>query len=69
MLGFGQMKKSDLARELARRNGVSTADAADQLDYAVSRIIRTLKSGRPARLPGLGTILPGRQWTFRRDPK
>ena len=69
MLVFGQMKKSDLAREIARRNGVSTADAADRLDYAVSRIIRALKSGQEARLPGLGTILPGRRWTFRRDQK
>lgn len=63
------MKKSDLALEIARRTGVSTADAADQLDYAVTKIIRTLKSGREARLPGLGTILPGKPWTFRRDQK
>jgi nucleoid DNA-binding protein len=58
------MKKSALAKELARRRGLKTGDAADQLDRVVNQIIRTLKAGRPAYLPGLGTIKPGKQWTF-----
>ncbi len=62
------MKKSDLANEIAKRNGVETGDAADSLDAAVTQVIRALKAGRPARLPGLGTILPGKRWTFRREP-
>lgn len=69
MLVFGQMKKSDLAKDIALRNQVGTADAADQLDSAVSQVIRTLRAGRAARLPGLGTILPGKRWTFRREQK
>jgi len=59
------MKKLDLARELGQRQGVEPGDAADQLDRAVNQIVRALRQGKPARLPGLGTIRPGRQWTFR----
>ena len=67
MLASGQMKKQELARDVAKRNGLRTGDAADQMDRVVSQIIRTLKRGRPARLPGLGTITPGRQWTFQQE--
>jgi hypothetical protein len=59
-----QMKKSALKKEMARRNGGDTGRAADQLDSVVNGIIRTLRSGKPARLPGIGTITPGKQWTF-----
>jgi nucleoid DNA-binding protein len=61
------MKKSDLARDIARRRGLKASDAADQMDCVVNQIIRTLKAGRPARLPGLGTITPGRRWTFKQE--
>jgi nucleoid DNA-binding protein len=61
------MKKSDLAKEMEKRNGGDASQAADQLDSVVNGIIRTLRSGRPARLPGLGTITPGKQWTFRQE--
>jgi hypothetical protein len=60
-----QMKKSGLARDMARRNGGNAGDAADQMDRAVNRIVRTLRGGKPARLPGLGTITPGKHWTFK----
>jgi nucleoid DNA-binding protein len=58
------MKKSDLATEIARRNGEDASHAADQLDSVVNGIIRKLRSGKAARLPGIGTITPGKQWTF-----
>jgi nucleoid DNA-binding protein len=58
------MKKIDLAKEMAGQNG---SDAADAVDQAVNRLIRALRNGRPARLPGLGTINPGKSWTFRQD--
>lgn len=59
------MKKPDLARDVAKRNGVEKGAAADQMDRVVTRIIRTLRRGQPARLPGLGTLEPGKPWTFR----
>jgi nucleoid DNA-binding protein len=67
MLVSGQMKKQQLAREVAKRHGVKTGHAADEMDRVVNQIIRTLKRGRPARLPGLGTITPGKHWTFQQE--
>ena len=67
MVRSGQMKKSHLAREVAKQNGVQPGDAADEMDRVVTQIVRTLKSGRPARLPGLGTIAPGKPWTFKQE--
>jgi nucleoid DNA-binding protein len=63
------MKKSELAKDLARQNGVRTGNAADELDLLIHQIIRTLRGGQPARLPGLGTITPGKQWTFLPEKK
>jgi len=62
------MKKSDLIREVARQQGVAPGTAADQMDRAVSRLVRALRKGRPARLPGLGTISPGKLWVFHEEP-
>ncbi len=59
------MKKSGLAKAVAKRNRLKTGDAADQVDRAVTQIIQKLRSGQPAKLPGLGTIQPGKPWTFR----
>jgi nucleoid DNA-binding protein len=61
------MKKRELAQHAAEIQGVCPGTAADQVDQAVNKIIRTLKSGQPARLPGLGTIKPGKRWIFRRE--
>jgi hypothetical protein len=65
MLISRQMKKSDLANDLATRWGVKTGEAADLLDRAVHRVIQSLKLGRSIRIPGVGTITPGKKWTFR----
>ena len=67
MLASGQMKKSDLARDVARQRGVKAGDAADEMDRVVNQIIRTLKRVHPAHLPGLGTITPGKRWGFRQE--
>jgi nucleoid DNA-binding protein len=53
------MKKEELARRLAKESGISTAAAADQLDAILSGIVRRVRQGHSARLPGLGTFLPG----------
>jgi nucleoid DNA-binding protein len=50
------MKKSDIAQQLARESGVSQGEAADQLDEVLSSILKTLKKGRSANLPGLGRL-------------
>jgi len=53
------MKKEQLAKRLAKESGISTAAAADQLDGILSGILRRVRQGHSARLPGLGTFLPG----------
>jgi nucleoid DNA-binding protein len=61
------MKKSQLARLLARKHSIGTGAAADRVDRAVSRIIRALKRGQETRLPGVGVLIPGNPWGFRQD--
>jgi nucleoid DNA-binding protein len=53
------MKNTDIAQQIARETGISQGEAADQLDEVISSILKTLKKGRSAHLPGLGR--------FRRD--
>jgi nucleoid DNA-binding protein len=63
------MKKADLARRLAKRVGVSPAEAADQLDRVVNGILTDLRKGQTAQLPGLGTFTAGRGLRFKFEPK
>jgi Bacterial DNA-binding protein len=58
------MKKEELARLLARESGISTAAAADQLDDILFGILRRVRQGHSASLPGLGTFLPGAKPAF-----
>lgn len=72
MLLFGRMKKRELAQHIAELQGVAPAKAADRVDRAVNKIIRALKNGQSARLPGLGTLIPdtgadGSRWVLRRE--
>jgi nucleoid DNA-binding protein len=63
------MKKPGLSTRLAKQAGVSRAEAADQLDRVVTRIISNLKKGESAPLPGLGKFTPGPRWEFEFDRK
>jgi nucleoid DNA-binding protein len=61
------MKKPQIARRLAKRSGVTKAEAADQLDRVVHEILSDLRRGQRAALPGLGVFLPGAKWNFEFD--
>jgi len=50
------MKKQEIAKRIARQSGVSRAEAADQVDRAVHRILADLRRGGKTSLPGLGTF-------------
>jgi nucleoid DNA-binding protein len=50
------MKKTDLADQIARETGVSQGEAADQLDEVITSILKTVKKGGSANLPGLGQL-------------
>ena len=63
------MKKAELVNHEARRQRVAPGNAADQMDRVVAGIVRRLRSGKSAELPGLGTIQPGKRWTFRSSKK
>ena len=53
------MRNTDIAQQIASESGISQGEAADQLDEVITSILKNLKKGRPADLPGLGR--------FRRD--
>ena len=53
------MKKSDIARRLARQTGLSPAEAADRLDGVVHGILSELRRRGEAELPGLGKLKVG----------
>ncbi len=53
------MKKREIARRMARSTGLSEAEAADRLDRVVRQILRNLRKGRTASLPGLGRFKNG----------
>jgi nucleoid DNA-binding protein len=50
------MKRQELARKLARETKQSSARAQDQIDVLVHRILKSLRQGRPVRLPGMGKL-------------
>ena len=53
---MGGMKRTDLAQQIARETRTSPAEAADHLDKVVHDLIRKLKHGKRAALPGLGDL-------------
>jgi hypothetical protein len=63
MIGL-EMKREQLARRLAKEAGITPAAAADQLDRILSDILKRVRRGQSASLPGLGTFWPGPQPAF-----
>jgi hypothetical protein len=61
------MKRHEFAKTAALDKGVLAETVADEMDSAVNRLLKTLKSGQNAHLPGLGTIVPGKKWVFRQE--
>jgi nucleoid DNA-binding protein len=61
------MKKSELARKVARKHSIEPGAAADHMDRVVNQIIRALRRGEEARLPGLGRLIPGKDWAFEQE--
>src|ERR1700733_677210 len=58
-IGLLGMKNTQLVKRLARESGITTAAAADQLESILTGILRRIRRGHSASLPGLGTFLPG----------
>ena len=59
------MRKPEIAKRIARQSGVSSAEAADQLDRVVNQILSKLRKGKPAPFPGLGQFTPGPKGSYK----
>jgi nucleoid DNA-binding protein len=61
------MRKTELTKKIAKQMGVTRAEAADQLDRVVADILRNLRKGESAQLPGLGEFSagPGSHFEFK----
>ena len=55
MKQFG-VKREDLARALAERRLVTREEAQDALDRVVHDVIKTLRRGGAAEMPGVGQL-------------
>jgi|YelNatPaOPRAMG01_1025707.scaffolds.fasta_scaffold03491_17 nucleoid DNA-binding protein len=62
------MKKAELADCIARKHRVSQSAAADLVDRVVTDLVKALKHGKPAAIPGLGTLALGTQKSGRKSP-
>lgn len=54
------MKQKDLARTLAEQTRQTPAQAQDEIDKLVHRILTALREGRPVELPGMGKLVRSR---------
>ena len=59
------MKKEELTLRLARAARLTAAEAADQIDDVVHGIVKKLRKGKSATLPGLGRLMPAGRGTIR----
>ena len=50
------MKRQDITSNIARETHTSKARTADEVDRVVNEVIRKIRRGQKAELPGLGSI-------------
>jgi nucleoid DNA-binding protein len=55
-----QMKRKELARQLARTKHLAAGAAQDRVDELVHDIVRKLRAGQRVTLPGFGELQPGK---------
>jgi hypothetical protein len=53
-----------IIQRLAQETHTAPADAADQLDKVLHGVLRRLREGKPATLPGFGSFVPGAEIRF-----
>ncbi len=51
------MKHEDLAHTLAEKTRQSPAEARDEIDELVHKILKALRDGEPVVLPGVGKLV------------
>jgi nucleoid DNA-binding protein len=60
-----KMRKDELTLKLARSAQLTPAEAADRLDDVVHDILKKLRQGKEATMPGLGKLIPAANNTVR----
>lgn len=63
------MKKEQLAKQLAKETRITDAAAADQVDAILNAILKRVRKGQSASLPGLGTFVAGQKEEFQFERK
>jgi nucleoid DNA-binding protein len=56
------MKREELARKLAERSHVTRAEARDQVDELVRKVLKSLRAGTPVEFPGAGRLVLRQPW-------
>jgi nucleoid DNA-binding protein len=51
------MKREELARKLAQQAHLPAAQARDEVDALVHKILKSLREGRPVKFPGIGKLV------------
>lgn len=51
------VKHEDLTRSVAEANNQSQAEARDEIDQLVHRILTALQRGEPVEIPGVGKLV------------
>lgn len=51
------MKRKELASKLSLLNRVTRAEALDQVDELVRKVLQSLRSGTPVEFPGAGRLV------------
>jgi nucleoid DNA-binding protein len=51
------MKRNDLVRTVARKTRQTKAQAQDEIDALVNKILRSLREGKPVKLPKMGKLV------------
>ncbi len=64
---LSEMKKQQLAKQLAKESHISPGAAADQVDHIVRDLLARIRKGQSASLPGLGTFRSGPEKDFQFD--
>jgi nucleoid DNA-binding protein len=51
------MKLEEIARKLAKQAHLPAAEARDQVDALVHKILKSLREGKPVEFPGIGRLV------------
>jgi nucleoid DNA-binding protein len=51
------MKLEEIARKLAKQAHIPAAEARDQVDALVHKILKSLREGKPVEFPGIGRLV------------